>query len=230
MWLWVTRHKSSWRRSPLAPPQSRRADDPQTAEQLYQRNSQTVKKVLGPTTDFPTWGSSEGTENPQGIWLWRPVGFDYRTSTGLGKWTLEGTNKALCTPGPRRKEQCPHKRLSQTWLWVSRCLWWKRGSTVACCRVRGTEYNSACRSPFEGGCHYLHYHFHSLASAKQQGGNTAPPINRKNWIKDLLSMAPPIRTKPSFPHSQFLPSGRFHKPLILIHPRADRMKTTITEN
>ena len=35
------------------------ADDPQTAEQLYQRNSRTVKKVLGPTTDFPTWGSSK---------------------------------------------------------------------------------------------------------------------------------------------------------------------------
>ena len=28
-------------------------------------------KFLGPTTDFPTWGSSKGTENPQGIWLWR---------------------------------------------------------------------------------------------------------------------------------------------------------------
>ena len=32
------------------------ADGPQTAEQLYQRNIRTVKKVLGPTTDFPTWG------------------------------------------------------------------------------------------------------------------------------------------------------------------------------
>ena len=52
----------------------------------------------------------------------------------------------------------------------------------------------------------------------------------ENWIKDLLSMAPPIRTRPSFPLSQSLPSGSFHKPLILIHQRADRMKTTITEN
>ena len=33
---------------------------------------------------------------------------------------LEGANKTLCTPGPRRKEQWPHKRLSQTYLWVSR--------------------------------------------------------------------------------------------------------------
>ena len=51
-----------------------------------------------------------------------------------------------------------------------------------------------------------------------------------NWIKGLLSMAPPIKTRPSFPHSQSLPSGNFHKPLILIHQRADRMKTKITEN
>ena len=51
----------------------------------------------------------------------------------------------------------------------------------------------------------------------------------KNWIKDLLSMAP-IKTRPSFPHSQSLPPGSFHKPLILIHQRADQTKTTITEN
>ena len=38
-----------------------------TAEQLYQINYQTVKIVLGSTTYFPTWGSGEGTENPQGI-------------------------------------------------------------------------------------------------------------------------------------------------------------------
>ena len=43
-------------------------------------------------------------------------------------------------------------------------------------------------------------------------------------------MAPPIRARPRFPHSQSLPSGSFHKPLILIHQRADRMKATITEN
>ena len=43
-------------------------------------------------------------------------------------------------------------------------------------------------------------------------------------------MAWTIRTRPSFPLSQALPSGSFHKPLILIHHRADRMKTTITEN
>ena len=47
-------HKPSWRRSPLAPSYSHWADNPQMAKQLYQRNSHTVKKVLGHTTDFPT--------------------------------------------------------------------------------------------------------------------------------------------------------------------------------
>ena len=51
-----------------------------------------------------------------------------------------------------------------------------------------------------------------------------------NWIKDLPSTASPIRTRPSFPLSQSLPPGSLHKPLILLHQRADRMKTTITEN
>jgi len=52
----------------------------------------------------------------------------------------------------------------------------------------------------------------------------------ENCIKDLLSMAPPIRTRSSFPFSQSLPLGSFHKPLILLHQRVDRLKTTITEN
>ena len=64
---------------------------------------------------------------------------------------------------------------------------------------------------------------------KQQGGNRLHP-STENWTKDLLSMAPPIKTRPGFPHSQSLPSGSFHKPLILLHQRADRLKTTITEN
>ena len=51
-----------------------------------------------------------------------------------------------------------------------------------------------------------------------------------DWIKDILSMALPIRTRLSFPLSQSLPSRRFYKPLMLPHQRADRLKTKITEN
>ena len=42
-----------------------------------------------------------------GIWLWRPAGFDYRTSAGLGEIETphpEGTNKILHTPKFSRKE------------------------------------------------------------------------------------------------------------------------------
>ena len=41
-------------------------------------------------------------------------------------------------------------------------------------------------------------------------------------------MALPIRTRSIFPLSQSLPSGSFHKPLILLHQRADGMKTQET--
>ena len=42
---------------------------------------------------------------------------------------------------------------------------------------------------------------------------TQPHPSTEDWIKDLLSMALPIRTRPSFPYSQSLPSGSFDKPL-----------------
>ena len=42
------------------------------------------------------------------------------------------------------------------------------------------------------------------------------------------SLAWPIRTRPSFPLSQSLPSGSFHKPCILTHQRAQSQKTNQT--
>ena len=42
--------------------------------------------------------------------------------------------------------------------------------------------------------------------------------------------SPAHQNKTQFPLIQSLPSGSFHKPLILIHQRADRLKATITEN
>ena len=43
-------------------------------------------------------------------------------------------------------------------------------------------------------------------------------------------MALPTRARPSFSHSQSLPSGSLNKLLILLYQRTDRMKTIITEN
>ena len=53
-----------------------------------------------------------------------------------------------------------------------------------------------------------------------------------DWVTDLIwsEHDPAHQNKTSFPHSQSLWSGSFHKPLILLHQRADRLKTPITEN
>ena len=67
-----------------------------------------------------------------------------------------------------------------------------------------------------------------LRSNNREG--TQPHPSTENWIKNLLSMALRIRTRTSFPLSQSLPSGSSHKPLNLLHQRADRLKTTIPEN
>ena len=40
-------------------------------------------------------------------------------------------------------------------------------------------------------------------------------------------MAPPIRARPRLPHSQTLPSGSFHKPIILLHQRVDIRETQL---
>ena len=62
-------HKSSWRRSPVAPPQSHRADNPQTGEQLYQRSSHTVTKVLGPTKISQPGDLAKGRRTPREFYL-----------------------------------------------------------------------------------------------------------------------------------------------------------------
>ena len=75
---------------------------------------------------------------------------------------------------------------------------------------------------------YLPYFHHILPQVNKREGTQLHP-STENWVKDLLSMAQPMRTRPSFPLSQSLPSESFHKPLILLYQGADRLKTTITE-
>ena len=58
-------------------------------------------------------------------------------------------------------------------MWVSDGLLW----------VGGAECRSAHMGPFEGGHHYLHYLHHSLASVKQQAGNSGPAHQQKMGLK-----------------------------------------------
>ena len=48
---------------------------------LENNNTKEVLPLLWRFWTFPAWGSDKGTGSPQGIWPWRPVGFDYRTSS-----------------------------------------------------------------------------------------------------------------------------------------------------
>ena len=103
---------------------------------------------------------------------------------GAGVWRslcltlLEGTNKILCTPRPRRKEQWPHKRPTQTSLWMSKSLWWRHGSVVARCRVRSTECSSAWDLLKEVTIIFITTTI-VWPQVKLHGVNAAPPINRK---------------------------------------------------
>ena len=121
--LWLQQTWEAWHVSPTIEPPSRQLIN---WRELYQGISYTVTRVLGPTTVFPVWGSGKGTENPQGIWHWRQVGFDYRTSTGLEKQILGVHKQSLVCNMTQGKEVTP-QRLSQTCLWVSRNLHQRHG-------------------------------------------------------------------------------------------------------
>ena len=129
---------------------------------------------------FPTWGSGNGTENSQGIWLWRSVWFDYITSTVLGKQTLGGHKQnSVCTRTQDKEavttqDSDPNfpvsvqESLVEVWV-DSGCHW-----------IRGTDYNSPGINPFEWCCHCCHYPYQSLASSQTTGRAHSPlSINRK---------------------------------------------------
>ena len=138
-------------------------------------------RIPGPTTDFPTWRSGKGTEYHQKIWLYRSLGFDYRTSTGLGKQTLGGHKQNLLGTGTHKKgvvtpqETDPDLPVSvQESLVV---VWVYSGLT----QVRGIEYNSAGISPFEGG--YCYYPYHSLALGQTTEREHSPAHQHKIGLK-----------------------------------------------
>ena len=116
-----------------------------------------------------------------------------------GNRLLEGTNKSLCALGPRRKEQWPHKRLTQTCLWVSSSLWQRCGSAVVWVRVGDTECGRAFMGPFEEGCHYLHYLHHSLASGQTTGRKHSPTHQQKIGLKIYQAWPCPSEQDPVSP-------------------------------
>ena len=155
-----------------------------------------------------------------GSWPHDRVTQDWEIDT----WTAQ---REPCAPGHSRKEQWPHKRLTQTFLWLP------SGNVVACCRVGGTECSGTCMQSLKKVTIVFITSTTIWPQVNSREGIQLHP-STENRIKHLLSMAPPIRLRPSFSLSQCLPPclppGNFHKPLTILHQRVDRLKTTITEN
>ena len=91
----------------------------------------------------------------------------------------------------------------------------RRGSVVACCRTVEVHAWDLLR---EVTIIFITSTIVWPQVNSREGTQLHP--STENWIKDILNMAQLIRTRPSIPLSQSIPSGSFHKPLILIHQRA----------
>ena len=119
--------------------------------------------------------------------------------------------------------------MTQTCLWVSRSLQWRRGSAAACCRFVGTECGSACMEPFEGCCHDLHYLDHSLVLGQTTGREHSSAHQQKIGLKIYWAWPhPPKQFQVS--HKVSLSHQQASIGILFIPQRADRMKTIITEN
>ena len=136
-----------------------------------------------------------------------------------GNRLLEDTNKTLCPPGPGRKEQGPHKGLTQACPWVS--LGVPGGGVGRQCTAAGLGALSAGLGPLEGGGHYLHFLHLSLVSGQTTGKEYSPTHQQKIG---------PIRTGPSFPTVGLSQQEASINLLSLSVKGACRMKTTVTGN
>ena len=78
----------------------------------------------------------------QGYWLWRPLEFDYRTYTGLGKETLAGHEQNyMCTRTQEKEAVTPQENEPDLPVNVQESLV-EAWVYMACRGVRGTEYSS----------------------------------------------------------------------------------------
>ena len=107
------------------------------------------------------------------------MGFDYRTSTGLGKQTLGGHKQNLvCTRTQDKGAVTPQETDPDLPVSVQESLveaWVDSGLL----RGRGTECSSASWDLWKEVAIVFIASTIVWSQVKQQGGNTAPPINRK---------------------------------------------------
>ena len=143
--------------------------------------------VLGPTSDFPTCGSGKGTGDPQRIWLWRIVGFDYRVSTrwwNIDTWRAQTKPCVHKDPGKTRRDLQGTEPDLPVSLWVpcGREGWhWPALGTRA---VAGAVLGGTC-------WHKFFWRAPWSPQAKQLTERECTP-SAESWIKGLLSMALPL--------------------------------------
>lgn len=153
--------------------------------------------VPNPTSVFPVWEYDRRTGNPQGIWSWKPVGFDYRTFVGLGETetlAMEGTNKNLHAPKTRGKEQPPHRKLKHNYLLVFEELLWKHRSAGTHHSDEVTGSSKLEKFPFA----WTLLKVTMNPTIEQAGQTTTRDAPADSWIKPLLSKVLPSRSRLSF--------------------------------
>ena len=184
-------------------------EPPHRATEQTTTNWRTVtsKKFLhccnssGPTTDFPTWGSSKGTENPHRNWTLETSGIwlqDFHGTLETDSWRARTKSFAYQDPGERSSDP------TRDWArracdWLSRRSQRRCGGTEACRGVRGTEYTSSGISPFAGGPHHLHCP--CLASGQTTGREHSPTHQQKMGFKIYWAWPWPSEQDPDSPTS-----------------------------
>ena len=163
---------------------------------------------------------SSGLQQRQGLWVqqtwvwhksaWRlPLTHHRaaRTYTGVGKLTLGGHKQNLVhtrtlsrgavTPQETDPDLPVHVQESLAEVWVGNGL----------LQGGGTEYSRVCMGHVEGGCHYLYYLHHSLASVQTTGREHSPALQQRiglkiYWALLQLSEQDPVSPSVSLFHQE----------------------------
>ena len=182
---------SSWRKLPLAPPQSCWADDPQTGKQLYQRSSCTVVKVLGPSR-FPNLGIWQRDWEPPGNLTLKASGIWIQNFHRTGETDSQRTQTKPCAhqdPGERSSDP------TRDWVRLAcecpevpggRVRWQSGALNTTVLGTAGCWPKSFWRW-FPLAVFQLLLPQFDLRSNYWEG--TQPHPSAENWIKDILSMS-----------------------------------------
>ena len=151
-----------------------------------------LQNFYGPQQISQPENPTKGLRTPQGIWLWKPMGYDYRTSIGRGKQTLGGYKQKLVHQDPGERSSDP----TRDWARLAfECPEVSRGGVGGQWPAAGSghwikpswEPQHAGLRPFEGDPYYNNYPTAVWPQDKIQGWNPAPAISRKFSSVQLLS-------------------------------------------